>query len=356
MTGGTELISEDAGRGAGRLDRPPPPGAYIDLPESFGRRFAIFVDTEEEFDWSKPPTRDQHGTSAAESLPKVHRRLREAGVQPAYLIDWPIASDLRCVATLRDYVEGGECAVGTQLHPWVNPPFDEELSRINSFAGNLPEALERAKLLRLTAKIEEGFGRRPIVYRAGRYGVGPNTARLLAEAGYEADASVRPLHDYSREGGPDFSGFEPRPFRVGGLVELPLTVAYTGRLRRLGRPLYGRAGRVPRARGVLARAGLLSRIALTPEGMPLAEAKEAAERLLGDGLRLFSISFHSPSVEPGHTPYVRDEADLASFYRWWDGMFDLFARHGVEPASLEEILAATRAAACVGAPEAGARP
>jgi hypothetical protein len=91
--------------------------------------------------------------------------------------------------------------------------------------------------------------------------------------------------------------------------------------------------------------------------MPLAEAKEAAERLLGDGLRLFSISFHSPSVEPGHTPYVRDEADLASFYRWWDGMFDLFARHGVEPASLQQILAATRPPArpADAAAEAGAR-
>jgi hypothetical protein len=329
----------------GRLDRPPALDDYIDLPASFGRRFAIFVDTEEEFDWSRPPTRDQHGTSAAESLPRIHRRLREAGVAPVYLIDWPIATDPRCVATLREYLERGECTVGTQLHPWVNPPFDEELNRANSFVGNLPAELERAKLMQLTGKIEDGFGCRPIVYRAGRYGIGPNTARLLTDAGYEVDASVRPLHDYSQEGGPDFTGFEPRLFRVGGLIEVPLTVAYTGRLRGLGRWLYGRAGRVPRGRGLLARTGLLSRVALTPEGISLAEARDAAERLLDDGLRLFSISFHSPSVEPGHTPYVRDEADLDLFYRWWDGMFDLFARRGVEPASLDEILAAARAGA-----------
>jgi len=341
------VTGSTAGKAAqpGRLDRPPPRDAYIDLPASFGRRFAIFVDTEEEFDWSRPPTRDQHGTSAAESLPRIHRRLREAGVAPVYLIDWPIATDPRCVATLREYLERDQCAVGTQLHPWVNPPFEEELSRANSFVGNLPAELERAKLLRLTDKIEDGFGRRPIVYRAGRYGIGPNTARLLADAGYAADVSVRPLHDYSHEGGPDFTGFEPRPFRVRGLIEVPLTVAYTGRLRRLGRRLYGRAGRVPRGRGILARTGLLSRVALTPEGISLAEARDAVERLLDDGLRLFSISFHSPSVEPGHTPYVRDEADLDLFYRWWDGMFDLFARRGVEPASLDEILAAARTAA-----------
>lgn len=341
MTGETGAQSPEHGR----LDRPPPPGAYLDLPASFGRRFAIFVDTEEEFDWSQPTSRDRHGTSAAESLPKVHFRMREAGVKPVYLIDWPIANDIRCVPTLREFVERGECAVGTHLHPWLNPPLEEELGRANSFAGNLPEALERAKLVRLTETIENNIGRRPIVYRAGRYGVGPNTARLLAEAGYEVDSSVRPLHDYSDEGGPDFTAFEPRPYRVGPLIELPLTVAYTGRLRRRGSRLYDRAGRIPRGRGLLARTGLLNRIALTPEGIPLREAMDAVEQLLDDGLRFFSISFHSPTVEPGHTPYVRDLADLDIFYRWWDGMFDLFARRGVAPASLEEIVAAAHAAA-----------
>jgi hypothetical protein len=327
---------------SGRLDRPPPRDSYVDLPASFGRRFAIFVDTEEEFDWSRPPTRDEHGTKAAESLPKAQRRLAEAGVKPVYLVDYPIATDPRSVATLRDYLEAGECTVGTQLHPWVNPPFEEKLTAANSFAGNLPEALERAKLARLTETLESSFGRRPIVYRAGRYGVGPNTARLLVEAGYQADASVRPLHDYSADGGPDFSAVEPRPFRLGPLLEIPLSVAYTGRLRGYGERLYRSAGRVPRGHGLLARTGLLSRVSLTPEGMPLAEAADAVERLLEDGIRLFSVSFHSPSLEPGHTPYVRDEADLRLFYGWWDGMFELFARHGIEAASLEQILAAAR--------------
>ncbi len=338
------LLNEHAG--CGRLDCPPRPRCYIDLPESFGCRFAIFVDTEEEFDWTRPPTRDQHGTRAAESLPKTHERMAAAGVRPVYLIDYPIASDRRCVATLRDYLERGECTVGTQLHPWVNPPFEEELTRANSFAGNLPPALEGAKLLRLTETIENGFGRRPTVYRAGRYGVGPNTARLLVEAGYEADVSVRPLHDYSDEGGPDFSAVEPRPYWLGdrALLEVPLTATYVGALRRIGRGLYRAAGGVPRARGLLARTRLLSRVALTPEGIPLRAAIAAADRLLDDGLRLFSISFHSPSVEPGHTPYVRDEADLARFHGWWDGMFDFFARRGVAPAGFDEILAAARAA------------
>jgi hypothetical protein len=332
----------------GRLDRPPDHGAYLRLPESFGRRFAVFVDTEEEFDWSQPPSRDERSTTAAESLPLIHKRLRGYGIAPTYLVDHPIATDVRCVATLREYQEAGECTVGTQLHPWVNPPFTEELSARNSFVGNLPAELERAKLACLTDTIEQAFGRRPTVYRAGRYGVGPNTAGLLVEAGYRLDVSVRALFDYSPERGPDFSGVRPLPYRLcgGALLEVPLTSAYVGALRRQGPNLYPKAGRVPHLRGLLARTRLLGRVALTPEGMPVGEVLEAIDRLLDDGLQLFSISFHSPSLEPGHTPYVRTRDDLDLFYAWWEGVTDLFARRGVAPASVDEILAAA----------AGARP
>ena len=62
------------------------------------------------------------------------------------------------------------------------------------------------------------------------------------------------------------------------------------------------------------------------------------------GTRLINISFHSPSVEPGHTPYVRDTEDLKRFYAWFDGVFGFLAKAGVEPASTDEVLAAAEAA------------
>src|SRR3546814_8085335 len=52
--------------------------------------------------------------------------------------------------------------------------------------------------------------------------------------------SVRPLFDYSGLGGPDFSAIRPLPYRVGdgALLEVPLTSAYVGALRRRGGRLY----------------------------------------------------------------------------------------------------------------------
>ncbi|HEX2763004.1 MAG TPA: polysaccharide deacetylase family protein [Allosphingosinicella sp.] len=329
----------------GRLDRPPAEGDYIGLPESFGRRFTIFCDTEEEFDWGKPRSRDNRATTHMAAMPDMQARFRARGVACVYLVDHPIATDPASVEMLRGWQDAGECAIGTQLHPWVNPPHDEEVTTFNSFTGNLPIELERAKILSLTETIEGAFGRRPTTYRAGRYGVGANTARLLADAGYAADLSVRALFGYGEEGGPDFTRVKPSPFRVGpaGLIALPLSAAYVGGLRNAGGVLYAAAGRVPKGRGVLSRLGLLNRVPLTPEGVPLEEAKAAVRALLADGQRWLSLSFHSPSVEPGHTPFVRSREDLAGFQAWWDGIFDLFDAEGVRHAPIEEVVAAARA-------------
>jgi hypothetical protein len=338
------LLNESAARG--RLDLPPHPSRYVRLPESFGRRFMIFCDTEEEFDWGKPHNRDSRATTHMKTLPEAHRRLAAYGAKPIYLVDHPIATDPRSVEILRPLQDAGECAIGTQLHPWVNPPFDEEVNRTNSFAGNLPVALERAKLKCLTETIEEAFGRRPVIYRAGRYGVGSNTASLLGELGYKVDVSVRAMFDYSDEKGPDFSRMKPLPYWIGDgeLLEIPLTTIYLGPLGGIGTPVFRASAKVPLVRGVLSKAKLLNRVPLTPEGTPLHEALAAVERLIDSDFQLISISYHSPSVEPGHTPFVRDQVDLDEFYRWWDGVLGLLVRHGIGGASLDDLLEAAKGA------------
>lgn len=340
----------------GRLDRPPREQCYIRLPEDFGRRFAVFVDTEEEFDWSLPVRRDQRATTAIKAMPQMHARLRSAGIQPVYLVDHPIASDPDSISILRGFLDAGECEIGTQLHPWVNPPFDEEVSQINSFTGNLPVGMQREKLHRLTDLIEQSFGRRPTVYRAGRYGVGRHSAALLREAGYKADVSVRALFDYRDQGGPGFAGVKPLPYWVGdgGLLEVPLSAAFTGLLRKFGRQLFPLSGHIAGLRSLMARSGLLARVALTPEDMPLPQVLEAIRLLLADGVQLLSISFHSPSVEPGHTPYVRTGDDLKAFHAWWDGLFDYLDGEGVRPASMSEIVAAAEASRSLAKPRKAA--
>ena len=318
------------------LDRPPPASARARLDESFGRRFLLFADAEEEFDWREPLRRENVATSAVAALPEANRRFAARGLVPTYLVDWPVAADPASADAIASMVAAGECEVGAQLHPWVNPPHDETVTRANSFVGALPAELERAKIAALTEKLTQTFGTHPLSYRAGRYGIGPNTARSLALEGYKMDVSVRALFDYSAEGGADFTDHPIWPYWLeNGLLEVPLTACLTGPLSRSPALL-----RRERLRGPFAKTGLLSRVPLTPEGTTLREALYAIEVLLERGTRLFSLSFHTPSVVPGHTPYVRDAADLRIFWAWWDGVFDLFEKHGVAPARPSDILAA----------------
>ncbi len=321
----------------------PDPASLVAWPDDFGTRFTVFVDVEEEFDWSAPLDRASRSTTAMAALPDAHRRFADRGVGLTCLIDHPIAVDPAAVAILARVVEDGRSEIGSQLHAWVNPPFAETLSPAASYAGNLPRVLEAAKLDVLTDAIVAAFGRHPRVYRAGRYGIGPDSHALLAARGYRVDSSVRARYDYSGDGGPDFRAVGNAAYRLeAGLIELPLTTVFTGRLRRGGQPLHRALGRLPKGRGAAARTGLLSRIALTPEDMPIAAALTAVDVAIADGERLLTFSFHSPSLAPGHTPYVRDRADLARFYDWWDVMLDHLDRRGVRSATMADILDASR--------------
>ncbi|QNE31457.1 WalW protein [Sphingomonas sp. NBWT7] len=321
---------------------PPAPEQLIRWPEERGARFVVFVDTEEEFDWSAPFARGARSVTAIAALPDRHQRFAERGVFPCYLCDYPVVVDEASAAILKAMVADGSGSIGAQLHAWVNPPHDEIVSVHSSYAGNLPVALEAAKIDALTSAITTAFGQAPVAFRSGRYGLGRNTLRLLHARGYRLDTTMRARHDYRPAGGPDFSLIGPDAFRTGSggaIVEVPLTTVYTGTLRRVGRPLHRLAGAAPRGRGVLARTGLLSRVPLTPEGVPIAEACEAVRVAVGEGRRLLNFAFHSPSLVPGNTPYVRDAGDLARFHRWWDVMLDLLDELGVASTTPEILIA-----------------
>lgn len=321
----------------------PLPEDMIALDPAFGTRFMLFVDTEEEFDWDAPFSRTGHGVTALGGMARGQGYFAAAGVKPVYVTDYPVADSDAAAEMMGVWLADGAADIGAHLHPWVNPPYVEDVSAANSYAGFLPEAVERAKLEMLCQKIAERFGKRPLAYRAGRYGVGPNSARLLTEAGFRLDSSVRSRFDYSGQYGPDFSGLPLNPYWAGpgrNLIELPLSTAFAGLLRGGGERLYRAAQSMGPMAGALARARMLSRVPLTPEGVPVRDAIQAIDALIEEGVRVLNFSFHSPTLEPGHTPYVRDEGDRTSFYRWWDAVLNHLARRDVLPATLDQLLGA----------------
>ena len=320
---------------------PPPASLKVRFAPGFGQRVLLTVDTEGEFDWSQPFPSEGHGIGHVLRIAKFQEFCEGMGVVPVYLVDWPVATSQRARDILVPLVQQGKAEIGVQLHPWVNPPLIEETSVHNSFAGNLPPDLERDKFNRLVDAIEDSFGVVPQIYRAGRYGVGPATARMLKDRGIAIDSSVRPHHDYSAQGGPDFRRHPDHPYwsdEERRLVELPLTTSFWGMLRRQGALVQPLLRRFPKLGGVLNRLGLFERIPLTPEGTSKEEALRCIDMALDDGKELLVISFHSPSLVPGHTPYVRTEDDLDDLYDWLRGVYAYFAMRGVRPTTVREIV------------------
>ncbi len=278
----------------------------------------VVVDTEAEFDWDRPFAETLTGISAMAQVSSAQAIFDRYGLRPTYVIDYPVASQDSGAAAIGAIAARGGCAVGAHLHPWTNPPFGAAIDQAMSFPGNLPEAVEREKLDALLALIEDRFGERPAFYKAGRYGLGPHTARLIAARGIGVDFSLMPETDMRDVHGPDFRMVAAIPYDVGdlGLLAVPMTRADLGPLSRWWRLrgwLDTQTAALLHVRGMLVRAGLLERLTLTPEGVSAKLQIVLLRTLLRRGHRLFVLHFHSPSLAAGHTPYVRNEAERAAF-------------------------------------------
>ena len=311
------------------------------LPENIARlsqaetpQLIVVVDMEAEFDWSGPLSRAATSVKSVRYEINSQRIFERYGIMPVYVVDYAVASQADGYKPLTELLDDHRCIIGAHLQPWANPPFLEAVEdRRNSYAGNLPEALERDKLASLVEVIEHNFRVRPRIYRAGRFGVGPATAKNLIRFGFDIDTSVVPYTDFrGDDGGPDFRrcGGDPYWFGPGNqLLEIPLTVDYTGAFAALGPRVYraisqGRHRRALHLPGVMARLHLLDRIRLSPEGIEFEEMRRLTRCLIRRGQRLFNFTYHSPSFQAGNTPYVQSKADLTRFVDKIERYFDFF--------------------------------
>ncbi|SHJ92822.1 Glycosyltransferase involved in cell wall bisynthesis [Roseomonas rosea] len=300
------------------------------LPTSQRPLLQVVIDTEADFDWDKGTATDTGRVSSITGLLSGFDLFRSHGVRPALVLDYPVATQEPSVAIIRSLAAEG-CELGVHLHGWSTPPEVELRDDWHSFSGNLGPALERRKLEALTDRVEALLGHRPRLFKSGRYGLGPSTIAALQEMRFEIDLSICPAYDFSGMGGPDFSAFSAHPGwfgREGGLLSLPTTAGWLGGLRQEAarlRPLVASpVGRALQLDRLSARANLLYPIRLSPEGNDLAAMKALTRQLHADGVRVFTLSLHSPTFQPGNTAYTRSAEDVRALLSRIDGYLAFF--------------------------------
>ena len=78
----------------------------------------IVVDTEEEFDWSAPFSRDSRATTSIPAQAGAHEIYDRFGVVPTYVIDHPVATDPAAVAFLKGLRDAGKVAMVPAHFGW----------------------------------------------------------------------------------------------------------------------------------------------------------------------------------------------------------------------------------------------
>ena len=313
-------------------------------------RVIVSIDTEED-DWgsfdSAPPS-----VKNIVELPRLQELFERFGVRPTYFVNLAPLSSAPAVATLGEVAAREGVEIATHCHPWNTPPIAGPSGEAGSMMCALDAELNRAKIETVTQALETELGVRSRSFRTGRWGFGPSVARPLADLGYRIDSSVSPFIDWSEIGGPDYRTaqhvpyrFEPeRPFEVdpkGSMVQVPTTVGFlrgeqtsANRVRTAMERSWVRRLKVI---GVLDRMGFYAKRWLSPETSSGRDMVRLARTLLAAEVSVLSMTFHSCTLLPGATPFVRDRSDRQAFLASIEQFLSFCKGEGVPFASVSEV-------------------
>lgn len=298
-------------------------------------KLAIVIHTEEEFDWGGGFNVDATSVSHGEEIFALVQSLSLMGAKTTLAMDYPFVSSAQgqnCIANIKASKEiSKKVEFAAHLHPWVNPPFEQTVGFVPehlSYPGNLGYEQERAKLAELTSKISEQTGTRPVTYLAGRYGIGDNTHQVLNELGYKIDVSISPFADYRHQHGPDFRNFNNDIKLENKILSWPHSSAvvspfsFVRNYFNSSPTSYSSENLFIKVLKKVFRAKLHR---LSPEGFSLTDMKNVVKFQNALGQTYFILSFHSPSVKAGLTPYVKNDRErgefiekILSFVNWFE--------------------------------------
>ena len=161
------------------------------IEKSMNKYFIISIDTES--DWTNKKEISLGNISGVHDLQKLCKKY---SFIPTYLVTYEVAKDYNSIKILDTYHQKELCEIGSHLHVWTTPPFDElneegiDFKWYHAFQSELPEGMLYDKLETLGKTISKNFGHYPKSHRAGRWGIDSRTLNWLGKNGYLVDSSI----------------------------------------------------------------------------------------------------------------------------------------------------------------------
>jgi hypothetical protein len=307
-------------------------------------KLVITIDTEED-QWGGYLPSGQT-VENIKQIPVLQALFDEFHAIPTYLLTYPVATHPGSVALLRAIQDDGRCEIGTHCHPWNTPPFEGETGTKETMLCNLPEDLIYRKLECLHNTLTQNLGTAPTSFRAGRWGYGGTVAHALSKLGYRVDSSIYALTDWTRDHGPNFSDlhagsyyFHPgtpfTPDTTGPILEVPATVGFLQKNEPLAAKTYVLLQR-SHLLGVLDGLHLLNKVALSPELTDGPEMITLVKQAIERKLPIANLFFHSSSLRPGATPFIRSASDLSDFLNRIRRLLQFTREAGIESIRLSD--------------------
>jgi len=306
----------------------------------------VAIDTEGDNQWSLDARR-HHTFENIYALPRLHEFFARHGVRPTYVVTYPVARDPRSAAILRGLLARGDCEIGAHHHAWETPPCTAEDLVRHPYAMSLPLEQFDAQLAALTDAVADAAGTRPVSYRSGRFGFSAGHVSSLERQGYLIESSIAPLFYEAHKHGPDFVGAPLTPYYLSydaptrpgtsHLLELPISAALNRRVPAFLERWYARAPSPYMTKRLLR----LMRIAdvrwLRPSYSSAEQMIALAQQVVGRGVPILNLLFHSSEAIVGGSPYNRTQGELDAFFERL-GAFLTFAttRLGAEPLTFIE--------------------
>ncbi|MEO5842097.1 MAG: hypothetical protein ABIQ73_24530 [Acidimicrobiales bacterium] len=254
------------------------------------------------------------------------------GCAPTYLLSPEVIAD-RASAELFATL-GTRAELATHLHGEFAVPSPGHVEATHAYQRDYPKEVEAERLEFLTEQFRAAFDSAPTSFRAGRFGIGPNTLPILESLGYVVDSSVTPGINWSVYDGPNFMGAPTQPYHpdptdftkrgASNVLEVPMTIHFKpwGRLPKVG-PRWGEIWLRPTS-GSLRRLGWVI-------------DKELEEARHASAPQIMTLMFHNVEVLPETGPYATTPAAVAMVLRRLEFVLQRCAERGVEFVTLTDV-------------------